>query len=125
MNTILEPVFQQLPWARPIFAWLLVSTIVLIAATLPAYFIVFPLARLIRTTFTALANWLGDQWRNARETQKRWRAEALEHYLNDHLLIHLITTSQTSWGRSISEATHAADQIRRAIDAASQNAEHG
>ena len=124
MANLLEPLFQQIPWAKPAVAWLLFATIILIVSTLPAYLVLLPIARIIRGRFSEFADWLSEvSVRHSEESQKT-REHALDLYTSDHLLMHLVTAGKTTWGRAVSEAMQTADQIRKAVSAATSSADH-
>jgi hypothetical protein len=121
MRDGVEFLFQQLPWAKPVLAWLVISIAILILAAVPSYLVFWPLARTLHDQLGKLASWL--TIRHAQQSADRRRAinEATELYATDHLLIHLVTTGRSVWGRLSSEAALAAQQVKKAIDDAQKS----
>jgi len=79
--------FDQMPWVKTLFAWLVIATAVILFLSIPSYLILAPIARAVR----------------------------------DALLIHLVTTAKTYWGRTMSDAMQTATQVRKAIQSAEQS----
>src|SRR5260370_26023784 len=113
--------FEQIPWAKTLFAWLVIATAVILFLSIPSYLILAPLASAVRDALNRFAGHLKETHRPKSAARKQLLADAVDQYATDHLLIHLVTTAKTYWGRTMSDAMQTATQVRKAIQSAEQS----